>query len=129
MTGKAKIEQLTNSWYGFAVFSAIGSIIMNGIGFLSIGGAFVGLVVSWIVTFLLGRALLNRSSLVRSLLILTSGLFTVLGALAVGRSTWTFVQTWEPGVLAGAAYSAVSVWMQARSFRTLTDASVKSYVG
>ena len=33
---KAKIEGLTNAWYGFAVFSAIFSLVTNGIGVFSI---------------------------------------------------------------------------------------------
>jgi hypothetical protein len=129
MTGKAKIEGLTNSWYGFAVFSAICSVLMNGIGFFSIGGALVGLVVSWIITFCLGKALLGKSSFTRAILILLSGLLTVLGTLGVAKMTWTFVQTWQLSVLAAAAYSAVNTWMNAKSFRTLTDSSVKAYFG
>jgi hypothetical protein len=129
MSGKAKIERLTNSWYGFAVFSAIASLLVNGIGFFSIGGAVVGLVVSWIITFFLGRALVKRSSLVRSLLIVLSALFAVFGTLAVGRAAWGFVQTWQLSLLGAGGYSAVHTWMHAKSFRTLMDSSVKAYVG
>ncbi|MBX3260744.1 MAG: hypothetical protein KIS78_32160 [Labilithrix sp.] len=129
MTGKAKIEGLTNSWYGFAVFSAIYGVLMKGIGVFSIAGAVGGLLFSWFITFLIGRALVKKSSLTRLVLVFTSGLLTVLGTLSVGRMAWMFVQTWQFGVLASMAYATVGVWMQARSFRTLMDGSVKAYIG
>ena len=85
MSGKAKIEGLTNSWYGFAVFSAICSVLMNGIGVWSITKGIVGLLFSWFITFLIGRALIKKSSLTRYLLILVSGLLTVFGAVVILR--------------------------------------------
>ncbi|MBX3214366.1 MAG: hypothetical protein KF850_20190 [Labilithrix sp.] len=129
MTGKAKIEGLTNSWYGFAVFSALYALLMNGIGVLSIASAVGGMFFSWFITFLIGRALIKKSSLTRLVLLFVSGLLAILGALGVGKAAWMFVQTWQLGVLASAAYAAVGVWMQARSFRTLVDGSVKAYIG
>jgi hypothetical protein len=129
MTGKAKIEGLTNSWYGFAVFSAIFSVVTNGLGIWSIGTAIAGLLFSWILTFFIGRALVKKSSLTRAILLVVSGLVTVFGTLSVGRTTWAFVHTWEFGLLATVTYSAVSTWMNAKSFRTLTDSSVKAYFG
>jgi hypothetical protein len=129
MSGKAKIEGLTNSWYGFAVFSAIVSILINGLGFFSIGGAVIGLLFSWTLTFFLGRALVRKSSLVRALLILVSGLLGAFGAFGAAKMTWTFIQTWELSVLATAAYGAIHTWMHIKSFRTLTDSSVKAYFG
>jgi hypothetical protein len=127
MSGKAKIEGLTNSWYGFAVFSAVFSILMRDFGIFSMGRAIVGLILSWIVTWFLGRALIKKSSLVRALLILLSALFAVLGGLSVGRTAWNFFQTWQLGLLFTATYSAVAAWMNAKSFRTLMDGSVKAY--
>ncbi|MBX3204886.1 MAG: hypothetical protein KF764_07445 [Labilithrix sp.] len=129
MTGKAKIEGLTNSWYGFAVFSAVCAVLMNGIGVFSIATAIAGMLFSWFITFLIGRALIKKSSLTRFLLLFVTGLFTVLGTLGVGKAAWMFVQTWQLGVLAGVAYGAVSTWMYARSLRTLMDGSVKAYIG
>jgi hypothetical protein len=127
MTGKAKIEGLTNTWYGFTAFSALASILANGIGIWSIGSAVVGMFFWWIVTWFLGRALVKKSSLVRSLLLLVSALFLVLGALSAGRSTLKFFSAWELNLLVTAFYSAVSAWMYGKSFRTLTDPSVKAY--
>ncbi len=129
MSGKAKIEGLTNSWYGFAVFSAICSVLIKGIGLFSIAGAVIGLVFSWILTFFIGRALVRKSSFTRTVLILLSGLFCVLGTVSAAKMTWAFVHDWELSVLLTAAYSAVNTWMNAKSFRTLTDSSVKAYFG
>jgi len=129
MSGKAKIEGLTNAWYGFAVFSAVCSVFSNGIGIFSIGGAVIGLLISWTITFFLGRALVKKSGFTRALLLFLSGLFTLLGMLAVGRTTWMFVNTWQLSLLGTVGYSAVHVWMNARSFRTLIDSSVKAYIG
>lgn len=129
MSGKAKIESLTNSWYGFAVFSAVCSVFIKGIGFFSIAGAIVGLFFSWILTFFIGRALVRKSSFTRTILVLVSGLLSVLGTVAAVKMTWAFVHSWELSVLMAAAYGAVNTWMNAKSFRTLTDSSVKAYFG
>lgn len=129
MSGKAKIEGLTNSWYGFAVFSAICSVLMSGIGILSIALAIGGLLFTWFITFLIGRALIKKSSLTRYVLLLFSGLFAILGTIGTGKAAWSFVQSWQLGVFAYAAYTAVTTWMHARSFRTLMDGSVKQYIG
>lgn len=129
MSGKAKIERLTNSWYGFAVFSAICSVLMSGIGFFSIVLAIGGLLFSWFITFLIGRALIRKSSLTRFLLLLLSGLFMILGTIGTGKGAWSFIHSWQLSVLAYTAYTAVYTWMHARSFRTLMDSSVKVYFG
>jgi hypothetical protein len=129
MSGKAKIESLTNAWYGFAIFTAVCSVLKNGIGFFSIGGAIVGLLISFALTFFLGRRLIKKSGLTRTLLILISGILTLLGTYAVGSTAWTFMQSWQLSLLGTIGYSAVQTWMNARSLRTLMDASVKTYIG
>ena len=129
MSRKAKIEGLTNSWYGFAVFSAICSVLMRGIGIFSIAIAIGGLLFSWFITFLIGRALIKKSSLTRFILIVFSGLFAVLGTIGTGKAAWSFIQSWQLSVLTYTAYTAVVAWMHARSFRTLMDSSVKQYMG
>lgn len=128
MSGKAKIENLTNAWYGFAIFSAVCSVLRNGIGFFSIGGAIVGLLISFALTFFFGRRLIKKSSLARMFLLVVSGIMTLLGTYAVGTTAWTFVTTWQLSLLGTIGYSAVHVWMNARSFKTLMDGSVKAYI-
>ena len=129
MSGKTKIEGLTNSWYGFAVFSAVFSGVTSGFGFFTTAWAIAGMFLSWFLTFLIGRALVRRSSLTRVLFVLVSGVLTLLGMLSAGRSGWSFIQHWELGTLLTAVYSATSMWINAKSFRTLTDSSVKAYIG
>ncbi|HVH47344.1 MAG TPA: hypothetical protein VM925_33645 [Labilithrix sp.] len=128
MGGKAKIEGLTNSWYGFAVFSAVCGVLRD-FGILSIVFGVAGLLFSWFVTFIIGRALINRSSLTRLFLILVSSLCSLFGVLAVGAAAWGFLQTWKLGLIAGGGYAAVSAWMHVKSLFTLMDRSVKAYVG
>jgi hypothetical protein len=127
MTGRAKIEGLTNTWYGFAVFSAAYALVTSGLGVWNILKTGIGLLMSWFLTFLIGRALLRKSSLVRTILLVVSGVSVLLGTYAAGSSALSFVAHWELGLLLTAVYSAVGAWMNAKSFRTLTDASVKTY--
>jgi hypothetical protein len=126
-TAKAKIEGLTNTWYGYAVFSALFSIFESGLGVFSIAGAVFGMIVSFILTYFIGRALLRKSSLTRGILILLSGVFGVLGTIATGKMALQFFSTWEFGLLAAVAYSSVSVYMNVKSFRTLMDSQVRAY--
>lgn len=127
MSARAKIESLTNTWYGFAVFSAVTSVLINGIGFFSLAGAAFWLFASFALTFFIGRALLAKSSLTRFLLLCISGFFTVSSAVATGKLGLNFIANWELATLATMALTAVNTWMHARSFKTLTDSSVKSY--
>lgn len=59
----------------------------------------------------------------------SSALATVTGVLGIARMGWSFVRTWDLAFLGSMAYTAVSTWMNARSFRVLTDRSVKAYLG
>ena len=52
-----------------------------------------------------------------------------LGALASVRYGWSFFHEWSLGVLVSAGLSTGALAMHVRSFRTLTDAQVKAYVG
>ncbi len=126
-TAKSKIEGLTNSWYGYAVFSALFSIFESGIGIFSIAVSVAGMLVSFIITYFIGRALLRKSSLTRGILLVLSGLFGVLGTLATGKAALQFFATWEFGLLAAIAYSCVSIYMNFKSFRTLMDSQVRAY--
>ena len=126
-TAKEKIESLTNGWYGFALFSGLASVVWNGIGIFSIVGAAMWTFVMFCVTFVLGRMLIKKSSITRLFLIVVCGLFACLSALAVGSSIWSFFGQWSLSLLAYAAFSASGLYMYVRSFRVLTDKSVKAY--
>jgi len=129
MSGKAKIENLTNTWYGFAVLTAVYTLLERGIGLFSLIWGGLGLLVSWFFVYLWGRSLLNKSSLSRMILIGVSGVCTLLGAYGAAQASWMFVHAWELKLVVTALYSAANAWIMAKSFRTLTDSSVKAYFG
>jgi hypothetical protein len=129
MSGREKIEKLTQAWYGFAVFSAVWSLLNNGLGLFSILGAVGSMLVSFVITYFIGRALRNRSSFTRFVLLVLSGLSSVFGAIGVVRLGYAFVQSWSLQVISLMVFAAASLMINVRSFRTLRDASVKAYVG
>ncbi|CAN5816171.1 hypothetical protein BH09MYX1_BH09MYX1_42330 [soil metagenome] len=127
MDGKEKIERLTNSWYGFGLFTGVASFLFNGIGIFSMIGAGISIFVSFCITFVLGRLLLRKSSVTRFGLIVVSGLFSVLGVLGIGSAIWTFFGEWSLSLLVGAAYATIAIYQHVKSINVLTDKSVKSY--
>ncbi len=129
MSARQKIEELTNAWYGFAVFAAIVSVVQNGIGIFSLFFTVVSTVFSFVLTWFLGRRLLARSSLTRMVLLVLSTLSACFGVLAVGKLALAFFGSWSFGLLFTIVLSAGSVMMNVRSLRVLTDSSVKSYIG
>lgn len=129
VSAKEKIEGLTNSWYGYAVFGALLSLWNNGIGFFSLIGTAGSFLFSIILTWFIGRRLLARSSLTRVLLVAITALSSLFGSIAVAKMGYTFFQTWSLSVMLYAALTAVGVYMNARSFKVLTDKSVKAYFG
>ena len=128
MTATQKIEGLINSWYGYAVFGAALRLWDNGIGPMSLittAGAFC----FWIlVTWFIGRRLMNKSSLMRLIMVVVTGLSSVFGSVATAKMGWSFFQTYSVGVLLYSALLAVGVYMNVKSFRVLTDKSVKAYI-
>lgn len=128
MTARQKIEGLTNSWYGYFFFGALLKLWNGGFGIFNIAGTALSFAFSCLVAFFLGRWLLKKSSLTRFVLVCLTGLFSVLGTLGAARMGWQFFQTWSFGVLFYTGLLATSVYMHVRSFRVLTDSSVKAYV-
>jgi hypothetical protein len=129
MTARERIENLTNSWYGFAILSGLATVVMSGFSIFRMVFTGFGTAFSLFVTFVLGRKLLGRSSLTRSLLLAVS----VIGSAVMGY--WTFrsgtnlLGNFSLGGVLKVAGSAIWVVMYIRSFRVLTDSSVKSYIG
>jgi len=128
MSAREKIEALTNSWYGYLLFTAVAELFVTGIGFFSMIGTAFSFVFSCFVACFLGRRLLAKSSLTRVVLVILSGICTVLGAFGTAKMGWTFFHTWSLTTLVYTGMLATSVMMHARSFRVLTDSSVKSYM-
>lgn len=127
MGAKAKLETLTNTWYGFTLFSAVVGLLSNGIGLWSIFWSVVSLGFSLAWVWFLGNRLQNKSRFWRFFLIVASGLMTGLSVVGAAKATWMFVHVWELKLIAAAAISAIYGWVMAKSFRTLTDSSVKAY--
>jgi hypothetical protein len=126
-TARQKIEGLTNSWYGYAVFGALLSLWNNGIGFFSLLGTAGSFLFSVFLTWFIGRRLLNKSSLTRVILIVFTSIASLLGTYGAAKMGWTFIQTFSFSALLYTAFLAVHVYMNARSFKVLTDRSVKAY--
>lgn len=124
MSAREKIENLTNTWYGFYVCSAIASVLVGGRGLIT--GA-IGLFIALLTTFIIGRRLLSKGHITRVLLLIVAGISTLGGAYNAAQATWTFVHAWELSFVVSAISSAVGAWMMAKSFRVLTDSSVKTY--
>jgi len=130
MGAKAKIENLTNMWYGYALVSSIAAFLgrLTDSGLIwSLTASAVGLFFSLLRVWFWGRRLVNKGHLSRTMLIVASGIFTVRGTMGAARESWAFVHAWELSMVVKAIVSAVSAWMMAKSFRVLTDASVKAY--
>jgi hypothetical protein len=128
MTGKAKIEALTNSWYSFVVITGLVSLVQNGLGFFSLLFTAGSVAFSIVLTWFLGKRLLARSSLTRAILVLVSAASTIFGSLGFARMTWSFFGDMSFGALVTIVLTLGSVVMNVRSFRCLTDDAVKSYI-
>ncbi|MGE0785241.1 MAG: hypothetical protein AB7S26_06100 [Sandaracinaceae bacterium] len=84
MTARDKIQGLTIAWYLYTLAGGAGSILMNGIGPISL---MVTVLVTtfWLaVTFLIGRSLERRNGLTRAVMIGMSG----LGAIIAPFMAW-----------------------------------------
>ena len=82
---------------------------------------------SVILTWFIGRRLLAKSSLTRMLLIIVTAISSVMGTVGVAKMGLQFFSTWSLSVALYAGLLAVGVYMNARSFKVLTDKSVKAY--
>ena len=127
MTGQKKIEQLTDSWYGFAIFAGIMAVVANGIGILTIGFAAFSTVFSLFITFLIGRSLRNKNGITRFVLLVLAPLSAILGVFGVWRMMGMFFDLWSWTMLVNAFVSAVGVYMNAKSLRVLLDGSVAAH--
>jgi hypothetical protein len=128
MTARQKIENLTHAWYGYLTFTAIASLFSDGIpGPFAIVWKACGLGLTLFCAWFIGRRLLNKGSLTRAILLVVTGLGTLLQGYGVGKMALAFVRTWELSMLGAAVFLGVSVFMHARSFRVLTDSSVRTY--
>ncbi len=129
MSGKQKIQELTNEWYGFTVLSFVVQGVMAFFGApilsvvtipLIIGFAVISLAITWGI----GHLLIKKSSFTRIVLLVLSPIVAVLGCVSV----WNLVTgPWSIGMVITTFLTVAGVWMQIHSFRTLLDRSVSAY--
>jgi hypothetical protein len=129
MTGRGKIEALTNEWYGFVVFAAlvnIGIAIWGSLLFSFVSVPFViGVsVINLVITWAIGRLLMKRSSLTRIILLILSPIAMLLGAAEVYQF---LVSSWSISLILTNVIVACGVWMNLRSFLVLIDKDVRAY--
>jgi hypothetical protein len=127
MTAREKIQGLTNSWYGYVVFTAGLSLLRSGLGFFTLLFGLISLAATLVFTWFIGNRLLAKSSLWRVLILIVSSLTVVFGTLGVAKAGWMFLHDWSLSLLFGILFGAVSIGMHIKSLRVLTDDSVKSY--
>ncbi len=127
MTAREKLENLTNSWYGFALLAGLWSILQNGIGVISLVVAAGSTLFSFALTYFFGSRLRARSSLTRSFLVAMSALSMLVGTFGVYRMGSALLHGWSFALLFQIAFALVSLRMSFKSLRVLTDSSVAAY--
>jgi hypothetical protein len=127
MSGRERIENLTNSWYGYALFTGLLNLLDRGFGLWSIVWTALGVGFSFFITYLIGNRLLAKSSLTRLILLGVSLLGSVFAATATVKLTGSLFTSFHLGTLFEIGIVAASLGMNVQSFRALTDKSVKTY--
>jgi len=125
MTAREKIERLTNSWYGYNLVIGVISLLWGGIGIFSIVWTALSLAFTFTVTYIIGRKLLNRSSLTRSILLVISTVASLLLTVGLVFRVLNFELSFAFAMQT--AFAVTSLSMHVKSLRVLTDKSVKSY--
>lgn len=129
MSGKEKIQNLTHAWYGVSFASAIIGIVSNGLNVLSIALAIATTMFGIFVAWFFGFLLLRKSSFTRVALVVLSAIGVVAGVIGAGKQVFDAFFGNAPFIagLGAALVMSIGVYMNARSFRVLTDRSVKAY--
>ncbi|WP_394828208.1 hypothetical protein [Pendulispora albinea] len=127
MTARQKIEALTNSWYGFTAFSALFAILEKGLGFFTLAWGFICFLASLTFVFFIGRRLLAKGAVTRFILLIWSGCGTLFGTIAAGKLVLSFFGELSFAALLAAGMAVATAYMHVRSFRVLTDSSVRAY--
>jgi len=127
MSARERIESLTNSWYGYVLFTSLVALWHRGIGILSLFFTAMGLAFWLFVTWFLGNRLLARSGLWRTILLAVSLLASVFWLLGTVKLTGQLFTSFSLSTLFGIGGAVISLGMNVQSFRTLTDPTVKSY--
>lgn len=127
MTATQKIDGLINSWYGYYAFGAAVSLWQGGLGLWSIFTSVVGMLFWFVVTWFIGSRLKNKSSLTRAIIIAGSAIFGVVGAWGTAKLGLAAFENLSLTALIYTGLAGISVFMNVKSLRVLTDSSVKTY--
>ncbi len=147
MSSRQRIEQLTQTWYGFTVFAAAAAVIQvacwplsAGLLFsparlaltfvgsavalvLAIGLNLVAAVFGLLMVRWIGRSLLAGSGFVRVGILVLSPVFAVLCGLSAIQQLWNGVSHLSVSPLVGAAVAAIAVTLHLRSFGVVRQVS------
>ena len=126
MTAKQKLESLTNAWYGFFFVTAVANLLRD-FGIIKAVFAALSFAATSFVVWFIGKRLVNKSSFTRFIMLVIAGIGTLAGSYAAAKMSWMFVHEWSLWMLISALWSVAAVTMYVRSWRTLTDTSVKAY--
>ncbi len=157
MTARARIQQLTHTWYGFTVFAAVASVVQVALWPFTPGLLFSPMKLAF--TFVRGgpsgsscpillNVFLRRDRPGHRLPARSHGLLArFLADPARARRAlphrrrvrrradsaltlaWAGLTHFSLSTLVGAAVTAIAVTLYVRSFRLLTDPAIKAYVG
>ncbi len=136
MHAKAKLQNLSYSWYGYTFISTIASILnlrASGMASLVFGVvvwavfAAISLAIGLALVTWVSRSLLGRSALMRRAMIVLSALGVVGGGLGILSLVGAFFHEWSLWILLQIALTGAWALLNFRSLRTLTETSVKAY--
>ena len=129
MDGKAKIEALTNAWYGYTLFAGLVNVVGALLGARVFGFVAIPIVVAFsvfslFVAWVIGRLLLNRSRLTRLVVLVLSA----FGLLLNAGGMWRYAAgPWNVALVPTVLVMGSAMWMQLRTLRTLLDRRVTRY--
>ena len=129
MTATEKLKGLTHAWYGYSFATTALGVLSGGLGLFSMVWGALSLAASFVIIWFIGNRLLAKSSLTRFLVLLFSGIAMASVSVGVARAGWMFLHDWSFKLLLSIFWGSTAFYMNLRSFRTLTDSSVKSYFG
>ncbi len=132
MTAQKKIEKLTDSWYGYVLFSSVlgfvANTFQNGLGIFGLLWAGACLAFSLVVTYIIGRNLQRKGQITRLICLVVSAISAVTGSFGVYSLGTQFLASWSFSLLFQIVIVVTGLMMAVRSFRTLTDSQVKSFI-
>lgn len=127
MTATQKIEGLTNSWYGYAVFTSALALWDRGIGIFSFLVTLFGFGVSCLIAWFFGNRLKNKSSFWRAILLIGSTLAMALGAISSVKMGMSLFSSFSLSTLFTMGIAVVGTTMNLKTFRVLTDSQVRAH--